>query len=334
MRRSLYLLVVLVPAGLAGSTGAPAQRTALRFEVSVARGLLAGPTDGRVLLVLAQSDRPEPRRSIGRTGMGTAPVLGIDAKALKDGGTVVLDRTSAIFPILDLSQLPKGDYHVQAVFDHNRDLRLPGAPGNLISAPRKVPLDPAAGGTVKVELTSKLPVEALPQETESIKYLKFLSPKLSKFHGRPIYLRAGVILPPDHARDRDRKYPLRVHIGGFGQRYSDVRYWMQGFSSYRRAWAAEGAPRMIVLHLDGPAPWVIPTRSTRPTMGHMAMRSRRSWSRSSRRRIGASASPMPACWTAPRRGAGCRWHSRSFTRTSSMVPGRTAPTRSISGPSS
>ena len=56
----------------------------------------------------------------------------------------------------------------------------------------------------------------------SIKYLKIQSRLLSDFHGRPIYLRAGVILPRDFAREPDRRYPLLVHIGGYASRFSDV----------------------------------------------------------------------------------------------------------------
>src|SRR5205814_1062359 len=148
----------------------------------------------------------------------------------------------------------KGTYHVQAVFDHNRDLRLADAPGNLVSEPVKVTLDPAAGGTVKLDLTRKLPAETLPRDTAALRVLKLRSDKQSRVHGRARYLRAGVILPPDHAKDRDRSYPLRVHVSGFGGRYDRVEGWMHRFAEYRRAWGAAGAPRMIVLHLDGAGP--------------------------------------------------------------------------------
>jgi hypothetical protein len=252
MRR--VLCVLLLPfALLAVRAGEPPTRTALRFEVSVAKGLLDAPTDGRVFVVLATDEKTEPRAFIGETGLRVPPVLAADADRLASGGTVALDQTSAIFPIYHLASLPKGTYRVQAVFDHNRDLRLVDAPGNLVSEPVQVTLDPAAGGTVKLDLTRRL-TEAWPRDTETLKFIKLRSEKLSKFHGRDIYLRAGVILPPDHAKDRDRAYPLRVHISGFGGRYNRIEGWMHRFAEYRRAWGAPGAPRMIVLHLDGAGP--------------------------------------------------------------------------------
>jgi hypothetical protein len=243
---SLSLLVLALPA-------AGAERTSLRFEVSVAKGLLSAPTPGRVLVVLAKGDRVSPRFHLGETGANVPPVLGIDSK-LDSGGKAVLDQSAAIYPLRHLAQLPAGEYHVQAVFDYNRDLRLSDAPGNLISEPVKVTLDPKDGGTVKIVLTKKLPDEKLPDDTAHVKYLKIKSEKLSKFYGRPIYLRAGVVLPQGHAKDKDRKYPLRVHVGGFGSRYTRVGSWMEAGTDFREAWEAKGAPRMLVLMLDGAGP--------------------------------------------------------------------------------
>jgi hypothetical protein len=253
MRRLFCSLALLVPAA-AWLVAAPAGRTALRFEVGVAPGLLAGPKDGRVLVVLGERARPEPRVFIGQTGLGVPTVLGADARGLKPGGKVVLDQSSACFPLAHLSSLRKGTYHVQAVLVHNRDLLLADAPGNLVSESASVALDPDVGGTVRIELSRKLPEERLPPDSEHVKFVKLRSEKLSKFHGRPIFLRAGVILPPGHAKDTQQRYPLRVHIGGFGSRYTGVLGWMSEFSSFRQAWAAAGAPRMIVLHLDGAGP--------------------------------------------------------------------------------
>src|SRR5262249_28900029 len=189
MRASLSVLFLLCHVAPVAAD----DRTSLRFEVSVARGLLAAPTPGRVLVVLAKGGRTAPRTHLGSTGANVPPVLGIDAK-LDSNGKAVLDQTAAIYPLRHLAHLPAGEYHVQAVFDYNRDLRLTDAPGNLISEPVKVTLDPKEGGTVKIQLTKKLPDEKLPDDVDHVKYVKIKSEKLSKFYGRPIYLRAGVIL--------------------------------------------------------------------------------------------------------------------------------------------
>jgi hypothetical protein len=229
--------------------------TSLRFEVTVAKGLLPAPQDGRLLLVLDRKKRPEPRWTIGQTGMKAPPVLGRDVRQFTAGVTATIDRTAILFPLKHLADLPKGDYFVQAVFDTNRDLKLPNAPGNLHSEPLAVTIDPERGGTVKIELTRKIPAEELPAEDEYVKYVKIRSELLSKFHGRPMYLRAGVILPCDYDREKERRYPLRVHIGGYGSRFTNVRGMMHKESQFRKTWLKDDTPRMILLYLDGAGPF-------------------------------------------------------------------------------
>jgi hypothetical protein len=265
MRRLLaaLLLVLLltgcqtrpVPSVVPPAAAAPTTSTALRFEVTMAPGLLPGPQDGRLLVVLGRQERPEPRQRIGATGMDAAPVLGADATGLAPGVVGILDQTSEIFPIPRLTDLPPGDYFVQAVLDTNRDLKLPNAPRNLYSPVRKVSLDPSRGGSVQLELTQQIAPEELPTETENVKYVKLRSELLSRFHGRPIYLRAGVILPRDFERERARRYPLHVHTGGYGTRFTRVKDLMANGSGFRSLWLADDTPRMIYLQLDGAGPF-------------------------------------------------------------------------------
>ena len=197
--------------------------TALRFEVGIAPGLVSTPQDGRLLVVLGKSARPEPRIGIGRTGMNAPPLMGKDARGLTAGGTVVIDRNAVIFPIASLDALPKGKYFAQALLMTNRDLKVNDAPGNLFSEPTAVDLDPKAGGTVKLVLSKAVPEEKLPEATNGTKYVKLKSEILSRFHGRPIYLRAGIQLPTDFGQDINRRFPLRISIGGYGSRYSFMR---------------------------------------------------------------------------------------------------------------
>jgi hypothetical protein len=251
------MLVLLLPVvGVTASEELRADRptTSLRFEVTVAKGLLPEPQDGRLLLVLDRKKSPEPRHAIGQTGLKAPPVLGRDVSGFAPGSVAVIDQTTLLFPLKHLTELPKGDYFVQAVFDTSRDLKLTNAPGNLYSEPFSAKLDPERGGTVKIELTRQIPAEELPGDDVLVKYVKIHSELLSKFHGRPVYLRAGVILPRDYEREPERRYPLRVHIGGYGTRYTAVRWIMDGESEFRKLWLADNTPRLILLHLDGAGP--------------------------------------------------------------------------------
>jgi hypothetical protein len=224
--------------------------TTLQFEVTVADKLLEKPLDGRLLIVLGSSGKAEPRLRIG-TDMGAPVLLGADVKGIASGGKCLIDEKALSFPIESLAKLPPGDYFAQAVLDVSRDLKLVNAPGNVVGDVVKVKINPEVGGTIKLGLTRKLPAEELPADTKDIKYIKLQSQLLSKFHGRPMYLRAAIVLPPDFDKTPDKLYPLRVHIGGYGTRFTAA-------SSFR---AAKGkavpadVPQFLLLHLDGAGPF-------------------------------------------------------------------------------
>jgi Putative esterase len=249
MRRATGILLLLLLAPAARSD------TSLRFEVRVAPALLPQPRNGRLLIVLARNASPEPRLTIGRTGLNAPPVLAVDADGIASGGSVVVDQNAEIFPLRQLSDLPAGDYYAQAVFDTSVELKLVDAPGNLYSDVRRVTLNPTVGATMTLELNHQLPAEQLPTQSQYVRYVKLQSRLLSEFHGRPAYLRAGIILPRDFDREPNRRYPLRVHIGGYGTRFTAVERMMSASSPFRRRWLADDTPRMILLHLDGAGPY-------------------------------------------------------------------------------
>jgi hypothetical protein len=228
--------------------------SSLRFEVTVAEGLIDKPLNGRLFIIASPSPQPEPRTSIGNTGQNAPPMFARDVNNFSAASTGVIDHSAAAFPIDSLAALPAREYYIQALFDSNIDLKSVNAPGNLYSKVLKANLDPRQAGVIKIELTEKVPAEELPQETESIKYVKLKSELLSKFHGRPIYLRAGIILPRDFAREGSRKYPLRVHIGGYGSRFTGVQRMLQS-PDFKSAWSADDGPRMLVVQLDGDGPF-------------------------------------------------------------------------------
>lgn len=246
-------VLALVPVGVA------AQSTpGLQVEVTLDPALPAQPA-GRLVIVLAEGGAGvEPRHLIARTGAGAVPTLGVDAPPLAPGGSVTLDSaTAARFPGQEVADLPVDEYRVQAVLSTNRDLRAFDAPGNLISEVIQVNRDPERTGPVRVTLSRRLPEESMPQSTRFLRFIKLRSDLLSAFHGRPMYLRAGVILPAGFEQEPERRYPLRVRIGGFGVRYTAVQSLMRPGSLFRASWTDEdaAAPRMVLLHLDGAGPF-------------------------------------------------------------------------------
>jgi hypothetical protein len=249
----------LFPSSIVRTAAEPVtpQPSRLRFEIKLGQALVpdaAQARSGRLLVVLGPEGTKQPRLMVGRTDKSAPPILGRDVTGLAPGDAVVLDEHAAIFPIESLNELPPGRYAVQALLHTNPNLNIPNAPGDLYSSVASVRLEPAVAESVHLELTKAVPEESLPPDTELVKYLKVRSRLLSDFHGRPIDLRAGVILPRDFARQPDRHYPVRVHIGGYGARFSNVGSMMTTGSEFQRNWIAAHTPPMILIHLDGAGP--------------------------------------------------------------------------------
>ena len=223
----------------------------LRFEVASS----SSSTSGRLFIVISRTEQPEPRTMIGEAGPDAIPVLARDVRDVGPGRPATIDRNAATFPIENLDVLPAGDYYVQALLHSNIDLKSLDAPGNRYSEVRRVHLDPRRGTTIKLDLNRVIPSEQLPPDDEYVKFVKIQSNLLTAFHKRPIYLRAGVILPRGHAVDGSRRYPLRIHTGGYGSRFTAVRRRMAPGSEFRRLWLADESPRMIFLQLDGDGPF-------------------------------------------------------------------------------
>ena len=254
-----FLFPAIIFCILSFSIGISSQTTSLKFEATIAKGLISAPQNGRLFIFISKKGEDEPRSTFddGDVGVDASPILAKDVETFKAGETkIIIDNSAISYPIKNLAELPAGEYFVQALFDTNKDLRSLNAPGNLYSAVQKVMLDAKKGGEIKLELNQIVPPEKLPDDTKFTKYIKIQSPLLTKFHGRPIFLRAGIVLPRVYEKDKSRHYPMVIHIGGYGTKFyapqwvmSDERY------DFRKSWQEEDTPAMITVFLDGDGPF-------------------------------------------------------------------------------
>jgi len=210
------LAVGVLLCSLLGSVAQPAAK-GITFRVQLDPKVVGDkPESGRVLVGIAKAKRLPDFTNYRPPVL---PILGADVEAFAANTVVTLDNNSMTFPLSKLNDLPAGDYAVQAIFATNRDINLPDAPSNRHSEPITVRLDPAAGTTIDLTLNRSF-AERTSKETANVKFLKLPSRLLSEFHGRPMEYRVGVVLPPNFAREPDKKYGLIVDIGGFGTRYT------------------------------------------------------------------------------------------------------------------
>src|SRR5205809_2982881 len=85
----------------------------VRFEVSFIPQVHDGPVTGRAFVMITRSidKEPEPRLQIGRTGV---PFFGRDVERLQPEQAVPIDAGDLGTPVESLTDIPPGDYFVQA----------------------------------------------------------------------------------------------------------------------------------------------------------------------------------------------------------------------------
>ncbi len=253
LRDKLALLGgVLWGLGVGSSNAAP--NAALRFEVRLAPSLTNPPSAGRLFVMLGITNSPEPRFVLAEAGIDAPETLAADVHDFNPGAVKSLDWSVCAYP-LEPSSIPPGEYYVQALLDATTDLRRLNGPGNLYSECIRTRIDPAQPGSVCLILAKQVPPEHVPPETEQVKFITIQSKRLTEFRGHPVFLRAGVLLPDGYDREPSRRYPLWVRIGGLNTRYTVVNRFLTPRSEFAEAWHADGAPRFILLQLDGAGPY-------------------------------------------------------------------------------
>lgn len=210
---ALVILHFLSVSAWAQSTQ-PAPAEALQFEITFDQRLQSTPYTGRVYVVLSTRAGREPRHEI-MNWFNMPQIFSVDVKGSQPGQAIRLADAALAFPS-PLQELKTRQYTVQAIARRSLDHPVPGqGPGDLYSDPQTLSLDPTASGIVRLNL-SNVVTERPFEETERIKYVELESALLSKFHGRPMKLRAGVVLPKSWTAEPKRRYPVLYWIGGFG----------------------------------------------------------------------------------------------------------------------
>ena len=204
----------------------------MKITVSFPLQLNPTPLDGRMLLMVSNNDKAEPRFQISEDP-DTQLVFGVDVEGLTPGQKAMFDASVFGYLLRSLAELPPGEYFVQALLHRYETFRskdghvvkLPmdrgegqqwnGAPGNLYNTPKKMRLDPKSSATIAVTLDKEIPPIAAPKDSKYIKYVKMQSRLLTEFWGRPMELGAVVLLPEGIDTHPEAYYLLVINHGHF-----------------------------------------------------------------------------------------------------------------------
>jgi hypothetical protein len=210
------------------------------ISVKLPDSLSQKPLDGRLLLIFSKDFSGEPRFQVN-DALNTQQIFGADVENWIPGTTKNISVNAFGYPVEKISNLPAGEYHVQAVLHiyetfHRKDghvVKLPmdrgegqqwnRAPGNLLSVPKKINFNPRAKIIYPVVFTQTIPPIKEPEETKYIRHVKIQSKLLTEFWGRPMYLGAHVLLPEGWDTHPDVKYPLAIFHGHFPAQFGGWR---------------------------------------------------------------------------------------------------------------
>lgn len=274
MRRYASFLVAGL-CGLAIASSVPARDSApvapslFRVELGAAS---AKPVSGRLLLFAVDAATARAQAKDGKVEEVDSNMLDPTQTAiaarevthLVPGQGVTLDADAVAFPKA-FSQLPPGDYLLQAVLDTHHDYNYSGRDaGDLVSPVVEVHLPAAMPRLVLDQVVPghdlwDIPERALSPTTKQhlaeakahLKPIDFVSPVLSAFWGRPIHMKGWVLLPPGYDASGKTTYPVVYHTHGYTGGYRSEA--MTGLTMYGQM-AEKAMPPMIWVLLDESSP--------------------------------------------------------------------------------
>ena len=267
------------------------------FAIKVSYSEVVGKEDkdGRLLLMLSNSDGAEPRFQINE-GLNGQLVFGMNVDGMGSGEVMTFDDSVFGFPYASLAEVPPGEYNVQALLhvyetfnlstghtvklpmDNGEGQQWNRSPGNLYSQPFKITVTENGIQEVNVVMDQVIPPIEEAKDTEWIKHIKIKSEKLSEFWGRDMYLGAHVLLPKGFDEHPEAKYPLMIFHGHFPDdfggfrttppdpnlkpEYSD-RFSLDGYNiiqqqeayDFYQRWNEPDFPRMLIIEIQHPTPY-------------------------------------------------------------------------------
>jgi hypothetical protein len=185
-----------------------------RFKVSFDDELVGGVFSGRVVVYLSKTAAPEPR--FGPNWFNPQPMYSARFEGVEPWTPMIVQDSNAIGFPGRLADLTPGTYRAQAVMDRNLGGRAIGSsPGNLYSKVQEITI--AAGETSEFEFKcDQMVAEQRFVETARVKEVRHESALLTRFYGRPTFLKAAISLPEGYDADPARRYPIFYEIPGFG----------------------------------------------------------------------------------------------------------------------
>lgn len=211
-----------------------------RFLVSFPAEVSSQAQDGRIILLLATNEKTEPRFQFN-AGVNTQLGFGLDVDKMNPGQDIPVGDSAFGFPIRRVSQIPPGEYFVQAVLNRydtfhlksGKTVKLPPdrgegqhwniKPGNFFSRPFRIKIEAGRQEPIRVVMDQVIPAVKEPVDTKYVKHIRIQSKLLTEFWGKPTYLGAHVLVPEGFESHPNARYPLMIFHGHFPADFGGFR---------------------------------------------------------------------------------------------------------------
>jgi enterochelin esterase-like enzyme len=242
------------------SQSSEAAQPARAFFRVQAPSSIAGPISGRLLIFL-KAGSGDNEVNISEFHPSDTWVAAKEVRDLVPGASVEVNADEIAYP-KPFSSLPPGIYEAQAVLDvnHNYNYRERSRDDWVSPVVMLAGWKPGTGTEPVMTLERRIvedsqhaaAMEKLKAATSDVAQLEeFDSPLLSHFWGRPVKIKAWVILPPSYAFQAAETFPTAYWTHGFGGDIDDAL--VIGLRLYERMKAGK-MPPMIWVMLDESIP--------------------------------------------------------------------------------
>lgn len=192
---------------------------AQHFSASYSSDVFDKPFTGNVFVYMSK-ENSQPKN--GAIGLERFPCFSVTVKNIKPNQVITIDDAATSFPTV-LSDIERGEYYVQIVWDRNLGGRsIAHSPGNLFNATVKINITKDSDKTFQITANKMIPEVPDFKETKFVKELKAPSALLTKFHGMQMTIDGAVVLPKEYYEEPNRKFPVLFYIDGFGGDYHEI----------------------------------------------------------------------------------------------------------------
>jgi uncharacterized protein YifE (UPF0438 family) len=187
----------------------------IRFRITLGPEAISKATSGRLLVFMAESKNATPSSIEFVRDNGS--VAAMEVEHLVPGQILDFNPDLKAYP-RPFSRAGVATYQFTALLDPDHSYAYNGqSEGDLFGPVVTIEnLNPSDTGEIVLTLNKRAEIKTQAVDTETLKFIEFQSPLLTRFWGRPVKMRAAVVLPPSFGQNTLRVYPAVYEVHGFG----------------------------------------------------------------------------------------------------------------------